>query len=75
MSAGVFDTVARLVSEFAEIDLEMMAGAGQHSNIRTGTKDAIQIRTNDNGTNCRMLETQTLGRVIKLDINTEIVRI
>ena len=75
MSARVFDTVARLVSEFAEIDLEMMAGVGQHSDIRTGTKDAIQIRTNHNGTNCRMLETQTLGRVIKFDINTEIVRI
>ena len=41
MSARVFDTVTRLVSEFAEIDLELMAGAGQHPDIRTGTKDAI----------------------------------
>ena len=66
---------AQRLSARTRFDLEMMAGVGQHSDIRTGTKDAIQIRTNHNGTNCRVLETQTLGRVIKLDINTEIVRI
>ncbi len=73
--AQILDAVARLVGEFAEIDLMRVARAGQHADIGAGAEHPRFRRAQHDGAHLRMLETQPLDRVGKLDIDAEIVGI
>ena len=73
--AQVFDAVARLVGEFAEIDFVGVARAGQHADIGAGAEHPRLARAQHDDAHLRMLEAQPLDGVGKLDIDAEIVGI
>ena len=72
---GIFDTVTGLIREFTKIDLVRVGRLGQHPDISTGAEYPRLVGRNNHSADLGMLEPQTLNGVIKLDINTEVVRI
>ena len=73
--ARIFDGVARLVGELAEVDLVGMRGAGEHSNVGTGAEDAVLAGPEDHDLDLGMLETQALHGIAQFDVDAEIVGI
>src|SRR5437660_3019724 len=75
MAAGILDAVARLIGEFAEIDLPGMTRGRQHVDIGAGAEHALLARGDDDAAYLRMLEADALQRIVQLDIDAEIVGI
>ena len=61
--------------EFTKIYLVIMRRNPQHSNVSSRAKYVWVIRTKNYTTHFRMFEPQTLNSIIKLYINTEVIRI
>ena len=75
MLAQILDAVARLVGEFAEIDLVGVARARQHPDIGAGAEHPRLARAQYDDANLRMLEAQPLDGVGKFDVDAEVVGI
>src|SRR4029077_14479179 len=73
VGAGVFDAVARFVSEFAEIDFPGVGRKAKHVNVGAGTEDTIFGAGDNDGADFRMLEPNTLDRVVEFDIDPQVV--
>ena len=73
--AGIFQSVAGLVGELAEIDLVGVGRAGQHADIGAGAEHPVLARAHHHDLDAGMFETQPLHRIGKLDIDAEIVGI
>jgi hypothetical protein len=71
--ARVLDAVAGFVGELAEIDLVGVGRARQHADIRASAEHARLGRTQQQYLHLRMLETQPLDHVGKLDVNAKVV--
>src|SRR6202030_465207 len=74
-AACVLDAVARLISKFAEIDLPRVAGQSEHEDIGAGAEDSILEARDHDRSHLRMLETDALDGVVKLDVYPKIVGI
>src|SRR3982074_1957619 len=73
MGAGFFNTIACLIGEFAEIYFPGVRRKAKHVNVRARAKEPVFRAGYDHGTNLRMLETNTLKRVVEFNIDAEIV--
>ena len=73
MLAHVFDAVAGLVGELAEVHLVGVGGVGQHADIGAGTEHARLAERSTTTRTCRMLEAQPLDGVGQFDVDAEIV--
>src|SRR5215831_8076691 len=73
MRARIFDRVAGLVGELAEIDLVGVARARKHPDVGAGAEDARLGRAQQHHAYLRVLEAQPLERIGKLDVDAEIV--
>ena len=74
MGARVFQAVAGLVGELAEVDLVSMRGATQHLDVGAGAEDARVAGVHDHAADVGMFEAQAL-RVVGFDVDTEVVGI
>ena len=72
---GVFDAVAGLVGELAEIDLVGVGGARQHADIGAGAEHAVLARAHHHDLHLGMLEAQPLHGIGEFDVDAEIVGI
>ena len=75
MPARIFDTVAGLVRELAEVHLPGVAGQAEHEDVRARTEDPLLHAGNDDGAHFRMLEADPVQGIAELDIDPEIVGI
>ena len=73
VSAGVFDSVARFIGEFAEVDFPGVGAEAEHVNVCAGAEDAIFCAGDDDGANFGMLEADALERIVEFDVYAEIV--
>ena len=71
----VLDPIARLVGELAEIHFVRMGRLRQHPDICAGAENAILVGRHDDGADFRVFEPDPLQRVVKLDIDSEVVGI
>ena len=71
----VFQAVAGLVGEFAEIDFVGVGRARQHADVGAGAEHAVLARAHQYDLYFRMLEAQPLHRVGQFDVDAEIVGI
>ncbi len=69
----LLDAVAGLVRELAEADLVGMRGGGEHLDVGTGTEELVEPAGDDDRLDRRMLEAQSLQRVVQLDVDAEVV--
>ena len=72
---GIFQAVAGLVGEFAEIDFMGMRRPGQHADIGAGAEHAVLAGADHHRLHLGVLETQPLHHVGELDVDAEIVGI
>jgi len=75
MGARILDAVARLVGEFAEIDLRSVAGLSEHVDIGAGTEDPLLAARHDHDAHLGMLEADAVQRVRQLDVDAKVVGI
>ena len=73
MLAQILDAVARLVGEFAEVDLVGVARAGEHADVGAGAEHARLSRAQHHHPDLRVLEAQPLDGVSELDVDAEVV--
>ncbi len=73
--AGIFQPVAGLVGEFAEVHLVRMGGARQHADVGAGAEHPVLGRAHHHHLDAGMLEAQPLHGVGQLDVDAEIVGI
>ena len=73
--AHIFDAVARLVGELAEVDFVRVACAGEHADVGARAEHARLARAQHHDANLRVLEAQAVERIGKLDVDAEIVGI
>ena len=71
--AGVFDSVARFIGEFAEVHFPRVGAEAEHVNVCAGAEDAIFRAGDDDGANFGMLEADALERVVEFDVDAKIV--
>ena len=72
---GVFQAVAGLVGELAEVDFVGVGRARQHADVGAGAEHAVLARAHHHHLHLGMFEAQPLHRVGKLDVDAEIVGI
>ena len=72
---GIFQPVAGLVGEFAEVDLVGMGRARQHADVGAGAEHAVLAGAHHHRLHFGMLETQPLHGVRQLDVDAEVVGI
>ena len=75
MRRRVFEAVAGLVGEFAEVDLPRMARDAEHENVGAGAEHPFAGARDDHDADLRMLETDAVDGVIELDVNAEIIAV
>ena len=73
MLAQILDAVARLVGEFAEVDLVGVARAGEHADVGAGAEHPRLARAQHHDLDLRVLEAQPLDGVSELDVDAEVV--
>ena len=75
VGAGVLDREPRLVGVLAEIDLVAVRRLAQHADVGAGAEHVVLARLDHHGAHLGVLEAQPLHRVVKLDVDAEIVGI
>jgi hypothetical protein len=75
MRARILDPISGFVRKLAKVHLPGMRGRTQHVNICAGTKNAVLCAGDDDRSNFRVLEPNSLQRIMQLDVHTEIVGI
>ncbi len=75
MGGGVFDRVAGLVGELAEVDLVGVRRSRQHLDVGSRAEHLVEAARDDHGSHLRVLEAQALHRVVELDVDAEVVRV
>ena len=73
VGAGVFDSVARFIGEFAEVYFPRVRAEAEHINVCAGAEDAIFCAGDDDGADFGMLEADALERVVEFDVYAKIV--
>src|SRR5690606_15787517 len=68
VGAGVFDGVARLVRELAEVDVESVRGLGEHPDVGAGAEHPVQGRADHHRSHFRVLKAQALHGVGQFDV-------
>ena len=71
----VFDAVAGLVGEFAEVHLPAVAGDAQHENVGARAEHAVAQAGHHHGAHFGVLEADALQRVVQLDVHTQVVAV
>ena len=71
----VFEAVAGLVGEFAEVDLPRMAREAEHEDVGAGAEHPLAGARDDHDADLGMLETDAVDSVIELDVDAEIVAV
>ena len=72
---GIFEAVARLVGELAEIDFPGMAGDAEHEDVGAGAEHSLSRAGDDDRAHFRMLEADAIDGVVELDIDAEVVTV
>jgi hypothetical protein len=75
MRARILDREARLVGEFAEIDLVRVRGAGERTDVGAGAEYVLLGRADHHRAHLRVLEAQPGHRVGQFDVDPEIIGI
>ena len=75
VAAAVFDAVAGLIGELAEIDLPGMTRDTKHEDIGARTEDALFQAGDHHGANRRMLEADAVECVMQFDVDAEVVAV
>ncbi len=73
MRGRVFETVARLVGELAEVHLPGMRREAEHEDVGARAEDAVLAAREDDRAHFGMLEADALDRVVQLDVDAEVV--
>ncbi len=73
--ARVFNAVARLVGELAEVHLGGMARGAEHVDVRAGAEHARLAARQDDALHLRMLEADAIQRIVQLDVDAEVVAV
>ena len=72
---SIFEAVARLVGELAEVHLGGMARVAEHVDVGAGAKHAALAARDDDGFDLGMLEADAVQRVGELDVDAEVVAV
>ena len=72
---GVFNAVARLVGELAEVDLPGMAGHTQHEDVGARAKDTVLATGDDDAADVGVLEADAVERVMQLNVHPQVVAV
>ena len=72
---GVFQAVAGLVGEFAEVDLPRMAREAEHEDVGAGAEHPFAGARDDHDADLGMLETDAVDGVIEFDVDAEIIAV
>ena len=75
MLRRVFQAVAGLVGEFAEVHLPRMAGDAEHEDVGAGAEHPLAGAGDDHGAHRGMLKADAVDGVGELDIDAEIVAV
>src|SRR5712692_11447781 len=75
MRARILDPISRFVRKLAKVHFPGMRRRTQHVNVCAGTKDAILCAGEDDRANLRMLEPNSLQRIMQLNVHTKVVGI
>ncbi len=75
VGGGVFQSVARLVGEFAEVHLPGVAADAQHENVGAGAEHLLLGAGHDHGAHFRVFKANALNSVVQLDVDTEVVAV
>jgi len=73
--ARLFEADPGLVGILAEVYLEAVGRAGQHSDVRAGTEDPRQVGGQHHDPDLGVLEAQALDRVVQLEVDAQIVAV
>jgi hypothetical protein len=73
--AAVFDAVAGLVGELAEVDLPAVAGQAQHEDVGARAEHAVLQAGDHHRLHFGVLETDALQRVVQLDVHAQVVAV
>src|SRR5207253_2010927 len=73
MPARIFESVARLVREFAEVHFPRVRRFAEHEDVRAGAENPILCARQHDGAYLRMLEAYPLDRIVQLDVDAKIV--
>ncbi len=71
----ILDGNARLVGEFAEVDLVAVACLAEHADIGAGAEHVVLAGAHHHRAYLRVLEAQALDGVVQFDVDGEIVGI
>ena len=72
---GIFQSVARLVGELAEVHLPGVAGHAQHEDVGAGAKHLFLGAGQHHGAHFRVLEADAVDGVVELDVHTQVVAV
>ena len=72
---GVFDRVAGFVGELAEVHLVAVGRLREHLNVRSGAEHLVEAAGDDDGSDFRMFESQSLHGVVQFDVDAEVVTV
>src|SRR6266853_1433013 len=75
VATGIFHPIAGFVGKFAEIYFPRVRRAGQHINVCARAEHSFFAASNDYARNFRMFESNSLQRVVQLDVDAEVVGI
>jgi hypothetical protein len=75
MLAGVFEPVARLIRELAEVDLPRMRRHAEHEDVGARTEDAVLQAGHDDRAHFGVLEADAIDRVVQFDVDAEVVAV
>ena len=75
MPARILEAVARLVGELAEVHLPRVRRLTEHEDVGAGTEHPIPAAGDDDRAHARMLEANALHRVVKLDVDAEVIAV
>src|SRR5207244_7409172 len=75
VTARVLDAIAGFIRELTKVHLPGMAGQPQHIDVSSGAKDPLSAAGNHHASDFRVLEADTLQRVVQFDVYAEIVRV
>jgi hypothetical protein len=75
VGAAVFQAVARLVGELAEVHLPGVAGHAQHEDVGARAEDLVLGAGDDHGAHLGVLEADALDGVVELDVHAQVVAV
>ena len=75
MGRGIFQAIARLVSEFAEIHFPGVAAQAEHEDVGAGAKHFFFGAGDNYAAHLRVFEADAVDSVMQLDVHAQVVAV